>query len=86
MKTMEVCSDGHPPIAHQEGWKNCPMCALKSEENAELVEARERIEELADEVDIKEMELAEMEHQISVLKKLNDEKHHRINELEGKNK
>ena len=24
---MEVCSNGHPPIAHTEGYKNCPLCA-----------------------------------------------------------
>lgn len=28
---MEICSNGHPPIVHTEGYKNCPLCKAKEE-------------------------------------------------------
>ena len=67
---MEVCSNGHPPIAHTEGYKNCPLC--KALDESEVVSLENRIMELeGDIVDLRN-EKGTLEY---LLRKAQAEKH-----------
>ena len=67
---MEVCSSGHPPIAHTEGYKNCPLC--KALDESEVVSLENRIMELeGDIVDLRN-EKGTLEY---LLRKAQAEKH-----------
>jgi len=45
---MEICSNGHPEIIHNEGWKNCPVCKLIKGHQDEIVDIEDELEELKD--------------------------------------
>ncbi len=57
---MEVCANGHPPIAHTEGYKNCPLCKAMSDSeteniidnlNADIIQLEDEKEELENELE-----------------------------------
>ena len=43
---MEICSNDHPEIIHNEGWKNCPLCALKEKHRKEMNDLQYQLDEL----------------------------------------
>lgn len=48
---MYLCEDGHTEIAHDDGYKNCPLCKAIEENNSllsEISELKEKISDLED--------------------------------------
>lgn len=68
---MEVCSNGHPPIAHTEGYKNCPLCKAMSDNETENIidNLNADIQQLEDEKDELENELESAREKIRELQK-----------------
>lgn len=56
---MEICSNGHPPIVHTEGYKNCPLCKAKEE-----YESESRITGLETEIDNLKDDLVDTENEL----------------------
>jgi len=67
---MEVCSNGHQPIAHTEGYKNCPLCkAMNDNETESIIDCLNAdIQQLEDEKDELEDKLESALEKIRELK------------------
>ena len=70
LKDLEVCSNGHPAIAHNGGYKGCPMCELMATgENPTRIKTLEiEISDLEDRIDELECGCIERDAEIKRLK------------------
>lgn len=71
---MEICSNGHPPIVHTEGYKNCPLCKMKEECNGD------RIRDLEEVISNLEDDRDDLEHSYFKQKRITDQLRQKLKE------
>ena len=75
---MELCSDGHAEVVHDQGW-SCPVCELVVERN----EAHEQAETARDDLNALQEQHDELEEQVADLEARVAEYAEQVTQLEA---